>query len=222
MLPPDQLAPRTVSEQNHPLQDMAADGPTPLDLCRRAIEQQDEQAWEQLSQQWRGLLIHWLLLHPLVRVALECEAPEHYVETALRKFRQATTLPNRSWQTFSALAGVLSYLRCCLNSAVLDAVRQARHRQDTVSVTGSAEDVGSLPPEVHTEDLWRSIEQALPERRERLLVFLRYVQGYRPRDLAAGHPQAFPTVREVDQLELAILARLRRHPALARWMAAGE
>jgi hypothetical protein len=214
-------APRSLRKERQPLQGTPADEPTTLDLCRRATEQRDEQAWEQVSQQWRGVLIRWLLLHPCASVALEQAAPEHYVGATLRKFWEATTGLNTPQRTFSTLEGVLSYLRCCLNSAVLDAVRQARHRQRGVSAAGGAEDTGSQPQHVHDEDLWRCIEQALPEQHERLLVFLRYVQGYQPRELAAAYPQAFPTVMEVYRLERAILSRLRRHPALAWWKATG-
>jgi DNA-directed RNA polymerase specialized sigma24 family protein len=214
-------ASHTLSEQSQPLQGMPADEPTTLERCRLAIEQHDERAWEQLYQQWRGVLIRWLLLHPCARLALEQEPPEHYVAAALRKFWQATTRPNTPQQPFSTLVGVLSYLRCCLNSAILDAVRQARHRQHDVAAAGGAEDMSSQPHQLRDEELWRCIERALPERRERLLVFLRYVQGERPREIVAAHPQAFPNVMEVYRLERAILARLRRHPALARWGATG-
>lgn len=214
-------APHSVSEQSQPLQGMPADDPTTLELCRRAFEQRDERAWEEVSQQWRGALIHWLLLHPCARLAFEQEPPEHYVAAALRNFWQAPTRSDTPQQTFSTLAGVLSYLRCCLNSAILDAVRQARHRQHEVSAAGGAEDRSSQPHHVPDEDLWRCIERALPERRERLLMYLRYVQGERPCEIVAAHPQAFPNVTEVYRLERAILARLRRHPALAEWVAAG-
>jgi hypothetical protein len=199
---------------------MPADELTTLERCRHAIKQRDERAWEQVSQHWRGVLIRWLLLHPCASVALEEAAPEHYVEAALRNFWQATTRPDTPQQTFSTLADVLSYLRCCLNSALLDAVRQARQCQHGVAAV-VAQEMGSQPHHEPAEDLWRWIEQALPERRERLLVVLRYVQGYQPCELVAAHPQAFPSVREVDRLERAILVRLRRHPALAPWEAPG-
>lgn len=209
-------APRASSssrEELQPLQGMTADESTTLDLCRHAIAQRNERAWEQVSQQWSGLLIHWLHLHPCASVALEQAAPEHYVAAALRKFWQATTCSTPQ-PAFSTLEGVLSPLRCCLNSAVLDAARQARHRQHEASASGGAEDTKSLPQHMRDADLWLCIEQALPERHGRLLVYLRYVQGYRPREVVAAHPQAFSTVREVYRLERAILARLLRHLAL--------
>ena len=188
-----------------------------LELFRRAIEQRDERAWELVYQQWRGVLLHWLHQHPAARLALEYGPPESYVTAALSKFWQATQHPNRSSPTFSTLAGILAYLRCCLNSALLDAARQSCTRQQRICAAGVAEEVVSQPAEAAGDDLWRSIERALPRRRERLLVYLRYVQGERPRELVATYPQAFPSVEDVYRLERSILERLRRHPALAPW-----
>lgn len=47
-------APRASSssrEERQPLQGMTADESTTLDLCRHAIAQRNERAWEQVSQQ---------------------------------------------------------------------------------------------------------------------------------------------------------------------------
>jgi DNA-directed RNA polymerase specialized sigma24 family protein len=100
---------------------------------------------------------------------------------------------------------------------VLDAVRKAQAHQHEVYGVALAEDVGSPPAEAAEADLWRCIEQALPKWPERWLISLRYVQGYRPREIVAAYPEAFSHVEQVYQLERKILERLRRHPALARW-----
>jgi DNA-directed RNA polymerase specialized sigma24 family protein len=196
------------------VQRCAADERAGLDLFWRAIEQRDELAWALIEQQWKGHLLRWLFQHPAARVALEQGSPESYASAALSKLWQATTHSQRPRPAFSTLAGVLAYLRSCLNSVVLDAVREAQARQHEVYGAALAENVGSQPVEV---DLWQCIEQALPKRQERWLVYLRYVQGYRPREIVATYPEAFPYVGKVYQMERNILERLRRHPALARW-----
>lgn len=188
-----------------------------LELSRRAIEQRDERAWELVYQQWRGVLRDWLHRHPAAQLALKYGPPESYVTAALCKYWQATQHPNGSAPTFSTLPGLLEYLRRCLNSALLDAARQAGIHQQHLKAANVAEEGVNQPSEAAGDDLWRSLERALPGRRERLLVYLRYVQGERPRELVATHPQVFPSVEEVYRLERRILERLRRHPGLAPW-----
>jgi hypothetical protein len=203
---------RDQDRQRQPVDERAG-----LELFRRAIQERDELAWEQMYQQWKGLLLHWLFQHPAVRLALGQAPPESYVTAALSKFWQATTRAERPKQEFSTLAGALAYLRSCLNSVVLDAARQALVRQCEVGEEVLAGEVVSQPPAAIAGDLWRSIERALPDRRERLLVYLRYVLGYRPREIVVTHRQEFPHVEEVYQMERNILQRLSRHPALADW-----
>lgn len=94
-LPTAPCASCSLSEQRDLLQGMPADESTTLELCQCVIEQRDERGWEQVYQQWRSVLIHWLLQHSCARLALVQESPEYSVTAALRKFWHATTRPNR-------------------------------------------------------------------------------------------------------------------------------
>jgi hypothetical protein len=201
--------------------DAQGDEEADLELFLRAIEQRDELAWEQIYQRWKGLLLHWLFRHPLARLALEQWSSEDYITLALGKFWQAVTHSSRDKPIFSTRPALLAYLRSCLNSVVFDAVREADVQRCNVCLSDVAEEVVSSPLEVDGGELWRSIEQVLPGRRERLLVYLRYVQGERPREVVATHPQEFPNVQEVYRLERNILNRLRGHPALVQYLSCG-
>jgi hypothetical protein len=196
---------------------MPTGDPAGLELFHRAIKQRDEQAWAVIEQQWRGLLLSWLHRHPAARLALEHESPQSCISAALSTFWQATTSSTRSEPVFATLAEILASLQRCLKSVVLDAVRKAQalqHEVDRASVAGEG---GRQTPAAPGEDLWEALERALPNKQERLLVYLRYVCGERPRDLVADHPQTFPSVEAVSRLERKVLDRLRRHPALAPW-----
>ena len=212
-----ELGRRCAAEQEQYRQRLPIDERAGLELFRRAVQQGDELAWELIYQQWKPLLLHWLLAHPWADLALAQDPPESYVTAALGKFWQATTRAHRPQPGFATLAEMLAYARRCLNSVVLDAVRQARARQAEVPEEDAARVTASQRPEMSGEELWRCIERALPERRERLLISLRYAQGYQPREIAAAYPDEFPAVERVYQMERNILQRLSRHPALARW-----
>jgi hypothetical protein len=179
-----------------------------VNLFRQALEQGDEQAREQLDQYLQGMLLDWLVQHPLARLALEYGPPESYITAALCTFWQTITHQKRSPPRFASLACLLAFLRGCLNSALLDAARQASPYQQHLCAANGTEGVASRPAEGAGKDLWRSIERALPERRERLLVELRYVRGERPQEIVASHPQAFSHVEEVYRLEREILQHL--------------
>lgn len=213
-----ELAQRCEAEQEQYRQRLPVDERASLELFRRAIQQRDALAWELIYEQWKGLLIHWLLQHPAASLALKYEPSESYITAAFSKFWQATTARSQqAKQEFSSLNRILAYVRSCLNSVVLDAVRQANARQYEVGEKAIAEGAVSQQPAEWDEALWKCIELALPSQRERALVYLRYVLGYRPREVVTTHPQVFPDVDEVYRMERNILQRLRRHPALARW-----
>ena len=213
-----ELARHSAAEQEQYRQRLPVDERASLELFRRAIQQRDALAWELIYEQWKGLLVHWLLQHPAADLALKYEPTENYISAAFSKFWQATAARSQ-WpkQEFSSLNRILAYVRSCLNSVVLDAVRQAHARQREIGEKSIAEGAVSQQPAEWDEALWKCIELALPGQRERALVYLRYVLGYRPREVVATHPQVFPDVDEVYRMERNILQRLRRHPALARW-----
>jgi hypothetical protein len=210
------LAERCAAEQACFRQRLAVDERAGLELFWRAIQQRDEVAWALVYQQWKGLLLHWLLRHPAARLVLEQESSVSYLTATLMKFWQATSGAKRSQPEFGTLSDILSYPQRCLNSVVLDAVRQMRARQQEVSEEVIAEEAVNQP-EPSGDVLWRCIERALPDTRERRLMYLRYVLSYRPREVAAMYPAEFPQVERVYQMERNVLERLSRHPALARW-----
>ena len=212
-----ELARRCAAEQEQYRQRQPVDERAGLELFRRAMQQRDELAWALIYQQWRPLLLRWLLQHPSASLVLERDPPESYITAALSKFWQATARVQGPQQGFATLPEILAYLRRCLNSVVLDVVRQARARLAEAPEEAAAHLAVSPPSEGTGADLWGCIERALPDERERRLIYLRYVLGYQPREIVAAYPQDFPSAAKLYLLERNILLRLRRHPSLAHW-----
>jgi DNA-directed RNA polymerase specialized sigma24 family protein len=213
----DELAEEFLRQQARYRQRLPVDERAGLELFRRAIQQREERAWELLYPPCRALLLQWLRQNPWADLVLQYESPEGFVLEALAKFWQAITRTRLFQERPTTLADILAYLRRCLHSVLLDAARQARARAAEVSVDALAALAARGQAELSGEELWRSIERALPDQRERRLVYLRYVLDYRPREIVALAPEEFPEVEHVYQLERQILQRLRRHPALAHW-----
>jgi DNA-directed RNA polymerase specialized sigma24 family protein len=187
------------------------------ELFRRAIFQTDQRGWQWLHERYHRLLMHWLLQHPQLEVALQEAPAESYPNEAFSRFWHATRHSERMQDQFPSEPELLRFLKLCLNSAVLDAARKVAARR----LMGWEEDQQHEPPVPEPEppdpDFWRAVQRALPTERERLLIYLRYVEGLPPRHLVEFFPSQFPVVTLVFRLERNILDRLSRHPLLAPW-----
>jgi hypothetical protein len=218
---PHRLAQRCAVEQERYHQRLPSDDRYCLALFLRAIHQRDELAWSLIYQQFAGTVLGWLRQHPCANRVLAQEESEAFVTAAFRKFWLATAAPDAATPRFLTLTSTLAYLRSCLNSAVLDEMRHlyARQREEPL------EHISKTPANDIThqsaQELWTLIERALPQRRERLLVYLLFVLELKPREVARHAPKDFPTVQEVYRLARNILDRLRRNPALRRWLEDG-
>ncbi len=213
-----QLAQRCAAEQQRYHQHQPSDDRYCLELFLRAIHRRDELAWALIYQQFTGTLLAWLHQHPCASRVLAQHEADTYVTTAFSKFWLATSSPGAATPRFLTLANVLAYLKSCLNSVVLDEMRQlqARQREEPLDLPGSAG--VSDTSDQSAEELWKVIERALPDRRERRLAYLLFVLDLKPREVVRIAPQDFPTAQEVYRLGRNILDRLRRNPALRRWL----
>ncbi len=219
---PAQLAQRCAVEQQHYHQRAPSDDRYCLELFLRAIHQRDELAWDLIYHQFSGTVLGWLRQHACASRLRSLEEPDVYVTAAFRKFWLATASPGAATPRFLSLASVLAYLRSCLNSVVLDEMRQLQTRQREEPIEQVITTAAEEPVHQPAQELWELIERALPDRRERRLIYLLFVLGLKPRDVVRTAPQDFPTAQEVYRLTRNILDRLRRNPALRAWIESGE
>lgn len=216
-----ELAQRCATEQQRYHQHLPSDERYCLELFLRAFQQHDKLAWDLIFHQFSGTVLGWLRQHPCSN-RLRHNDPDVYVTDAFRKFWMATASPGAASPHFSTLASALAYLRSCLNSVVLDEMRliQSRQREEPL------EQISNVASEETTldsvQELWTLIERALPDRRERRLVYLLFVLDLKPRDIVHTAPQDFPTAQEVYRLTRNVLDRLRRNPALRAWVEGNE
>ncbi len=213
-----QLAQLCAEEQQHYRQHAPSDDRYCLELFRRAIGQRDERAWELLYQQFSGTVHGWLRQHPCSNRLPDHDEPDVYVTAAFRKFWLATAAPGASTPDFATLASVLAYLRSCLNSVVLDEMRQIQARQREEPLERAHDTAAEEPGQQTAQELWALIERALPDRRERRLVYLLFVLDMKPREVTRAAPQDFPSAQEVYRLIRNIRDRLQRNPALRAWL----
>lgn len=182
-----------------------------FELCRRAIAENDQVAWAQLVSQYSNLVLAWTLRHP-VRASVG-EDDEYWVNDAFRRFWQATR--SKRFENFESLPGVLSFLKTCVHSAIMDGMRR-KPPTPPWSLTEMLEDDGKEPVEPPVDrmgpaELWEAVKRALPDESERLVVYLRVGLGLSPREIPLREPTHFPTVQDVYRIYRNALDRLRRN-----------
>jgi hypothetical protein len=215
---PAQLAQRCAGEQQLFRQHVPSDDRYCLELFRRAIRQGDERAWDLIYQQFNGTMLGWLRRHPCANRLRDQDAPDVYITDAFRRFWVAASSSGAATPHFATLASVLAYLRTCLNAVVLDEMRQIQTRQREESLDAANITPTKFSPSSDIQELWVLIERALPDRRERRLVYFLFVLDLKPRDVVREAPQDFPDAQEVYRLTRNVLDRLRRNPALRAWI----
>jgi hypothetical protein len=218
---PAQLAQQCAAEQQLFRQRTSSDERYCLELFLRAIRQRDERAWDLVYQQFSGTVLGWLRRHPCANRLQDLDAPDTYITAAFQKLWQATALPSLTTPKFTTLASILAYLRSCLNSIVLDEMRRIDAHPPEVSLEPAINIPAKETSTFSAQELWALIERALPDRRERRLVYLLFVLELKPGDIVRESPQDFPSAKEVYRLTRNVLDRLRRNPALRSWMENG-
>jgi len=120
-----------------------------------------------------------------------------------------------------ATARLLSYLKLCVRSVVLDAARHhasalpldwVADRWDATRSSGDPCDDGTA----HAA-LWQIVDEHLHDECERVLVHLQFELGLKSAEVQAHRPDLFPCIRDVYRVTRNVLDRLRRSPAMRAW-----
>jgi hypothetical protein len=204
------------------------DGECCFELFRRAICNRDDQAWEKLIEQYRGIVVFWVRRHPSAKTLGEDD--DYWVDGAFVRFYQAIS-PERFSQ-FSAIPQILRYLKLCVDSSIQDAVRSFSQQPVTVPIDGADDpwDDGNQPPiatissadsadqSTNTRELWAAIEGVLRNDVERRVAYLTFVLEYKPREIQALYPNQFTSTSTVYPVIRNVVDRLQRSPEIREFL----
>ena len=178
-----------------------------LELLHRALVQHDQDAWAGVQHCLSELVQGWLYGHPRREAALRWESEESYVALAFERFWQATVQRQVAFRT---LAGALTYLRACLNGALLDTLRAyARPREVPLPEPGAPGEP-SFEDHPDSSEMWKILQRVLPSEREQRLAYLLYHCNLKPREIVRFCQEEWPDVQEIYRLRRNILERLLR------------
>lgn len=206
---------------------LGAAGPRQLDdavtyACfRRAIVERDQRAWAALDCQYRPLVRHWVYQHPAWPGS--GDDADYWTNRAFERFFVAVT-PER-FAAFPALPSLLRYLKLCVHSTLLDAVRAreavALHLLEE-DEHPSGEDVAErVSADLSGSELWAAILGVAQDEQERLAAQLCLALGMAPRAVHARCPEQFPSVADVYRVKRNLLDRLRRSPGIRAFREGG-
>jgi hypothetical protein len=185
------------------------------ELFRRAIQENDQSIWESIFACYESLVVGWVKKHSGFETS--GESVDYFVNGAFAKF--SVTMTPDKFGKFSDVGSLLSYLKMCVHSVMIDYHRMIEHANlyDLDDVSREASD--DLPPEEQAieqadrQALWDLINARLHDRKERAVVQGTFVLGLKPRELYHHFPGVFSAVDEIYSVKQNVLARLRRDPA---------
>jgi DNA-directed RNA polymerase specialized sigma24 family protein len=193
-----------------------------VELFRRALQEGLNAAWEKLMTCFTPSVRAWFRRHPKREVAAPNGDGEPFVAEAFARMWVANASKPL---TIGTLPQLLTFLRRCLHTSVMDEAR-ARERADPFSSVlagaGDEEDgERDLPDkrpgverkvfgDIARDELLRQMLGCARDDRERRVLLLRWVRRDTPAEIARDHPLEFPEVREIYKIVANLLARYVR------------
>jgi hypothetical protein len=192
---------------------MTAQEQEAYDLFRRAILDSEGDAWAAIHARYRAMLIAWALRYGAHACGAECA--EDFADHALARAWAALT-PDR-FAEFPSLAKLLSYLRACVATAVIDSLRA----QDASAHAPleSWTEIGATTEQIVLSDLdrkalWQMALGLAATPAERIVLVESFAYGLPPRAIQARHPEIFSAVAAIYSAKRNLCARLHRNRAL--------
>ena len=181
-----------------------------VELLRRALAEQTDEAWSALHQCFSETVRIWFWSHPSRDVALLRDSEENYIAQTFSRFWYAV----RDQQLeFATLPAALRYLHATLNGLLTDTLRfhlRERAKEGPLPKPGCSEEPMTADA-MDEQSIWDEIQGFLPDERERRVAYLLYYCGLKPRDIVSRCSQEFKDVQEVYRLNHNIIERLRRN-----------
>ncbi len=192
-----------------------------VEILRRALVEQTDEAWSVLQQCYSETIRGWVRSHPSRDVALLRDSEENYIAQTCSRFWYAVRDQHLE---FTSLYTALSYLHATLNGIILDTLRghlRSRSREVPFPEPGCSQEPGA-EDSMDDRSIWDSIQLLLPDEHERRLAYLLYYCGLKPRDIVLRCSGEFGDVKDIYRLNHNIVERLRRNRDRLRHILGGD
>jgi hypothetical protein len=193
-----------------------------FEVFQRAVVERDNQAWEALVGQYRGIVLAYVSQHSAA--AMIGESDDYWVNRAFQRFWTAVGADR--FAQFPDLPALLRYLKLCVHSVLMDEVRSRRAR-----TCASLDDVSDSLPSVASaernvlgdlggEQLWQAIVGLLRDEREKQVAYLSFTRDLKPAEIFDRSPELFPSVADVYRVKRNLIERLRNSQVIREFLPA--
>jgi hypothetical protein len=185
------------------------------ELFRRAILCRDAAAWAAIHAHYRPLLVSWA--YHSGAGTCTAESAGDLADQALARAWVALT-PAR-FAAFASLPRLLSYLRACVATTVIDSTRAqayAERAPESIRTQAPATPEQIVLTALDREVLWRAVAAVVATAADRVVLVESLVYGLPPRAIRARHQKLFPDIGTVYRTKRNLFDRLQRNPGLLR------
>lgn len=188
------------------------------EIFRRALVERNPRAYDCIYRQYQPLAAGWIERH--ASFSQSGEEVQYFINRAFEKFWQAVTA--EKFQKFSDLKSLLSYLRMCTYSALIDHARARERTQvetefDTTALSFYSSDLDVEQNAILQDErrhFWLLIYARLVDEKERAVIDCSFILAMKPAEVQERYPLLFGEVKDVYRVKQNVLERLRRDPVL--------
>lgn len=193
-----------------------------LELFRRAIVEEEPQAWEFIQEQYRRLVSSWVQRGAAGPLSLEDR--EDLIQDCYLKFwRTIGRRPELFQEKFDHIGSILRYLQQCATSACIDFQRRESRLQITEkSLFESSEELTNRDDfaevaesrqerALQVERVRAWIESEIKSEKERLILHHSFQDGWSPKKIFSQYSEKFSNVEEVRKVKIRVMKRAKRN-----------
>lgn len=186
------------------------------ELFRRCLQKRDHDAWEGVYTLFGPQVARWVRSHNLFSDS--GEEVSYFVNRALEKMWSA--IPPDKFARYSNLKPLLSYLKMCVGSAVIDHYRKQERSQLGLEKLRGQIKTNAMPQNLRTDNsqLWERLNQIMKNKKERVVLYASFVIGSKPKEIDVEFSGVFSSVKEIYRIKENILSRLRRDRGMIEFL----
>ncbi|MCB0063707.1 MAG: hypothetical protein KDE19_16405 [Caldilineaceae bacterium] len=198
-----------------------------FELFRRAILHRDEDCWSMLYAQYHRLVAQWTVTFAKQSAPLLETPADELITDAFTAFWRAFTSDKLAQA--EGLSAVLSYLKRCASTAVLQAKRKEERRIKPIDWDQGVVDQqaayhhdpsrqnrpeAQMLEQVTQTELWQAVQSCCHNQQEEVLARLSFVADLKPSAILDLHPELFTSVAEIYTMRRNLKNRLWRDKTL--------
>lgn len=209
----DTLAQRCAEETERYIRHQASDQQFCFELLRRAFAQGVPEAFTYVYRVYERPVLGWVYKHS--RFAQTGEDADFFASKALHTCYMA--LRGAKFERFPSLAHVLSYLKMCVHTSIMQYLRdQQPHESVSIEHVPEQSINPGLDANIDAAEVWQQMCALLPDARDRLLARCTFVLDLKPRQIVNAYPTHWRDEREVSVALFRIRRVLRNNGELRR------